>query len=128
MNRVLLSLFGAHVIGKVTFAVGDTEVGLLDAANQLIVEMVAFFGEVRGHAVGVRVLILEVGAYFRVVFLTKPMVLIGACNTMNGVGDGNLLRYRRRVGTDKHVRTVYQGDFDTVRSPLLLKSRCPPGN
>ena len=51
VNRVLLAFFGAHVVGEVTFTVWDAEVGLLDAADQLIVETVALFCQMGCNAV-----------------------------------------------------------------------------
>ena len=77
VDGVLHALFGAGVVPPVAVAVGDGDVGLLDVAEHLVVELVAEAGE-RGHdGFGVGVFGFKVGGDFGILLVAEPGVVVG---------------------------------------------------
>jgi len=77
-DRVLLSLFGPREVEIAAQAVGDGEVGLLDAAEHLLVEeFLKGFGVVK-DGVGVGAFRVEVSEHFGALFVVEPGVFVDA--------------------------------------------------
>ncbi len=76
VDGVLQAFFGAGVVPPGAVAVGDGDVGLLDVAEHLVVELVAQAGERRGDSVGVSVFGFEVLEDFGALFFAKPGVVV----------------------------------------------------
>ena len=82
MDGVLQTLFGARVIPPVAVAEGNRNVGLLDVAEHLLVELLAQPGKRRHHRFGVGVLGFEKGVDFGILLVAQPCVVVdqGECH------------------------------------------------
>jgi len=88
-NGVGLTLLGAVVVPVAVVAVGDGEVGLLDAAEHLVVELLLERHGVLHPGVGIGVLLIEVGDDLGVGFLAEPEVVVGPDVAVEGVDAGD---------------------------------------
>jgi hypothetical protein len=88
VNGVLFALFRAGVIRVAPEKVGDTEIGLLNAAEHFLVE--GFLENFRGfqEGVGEGVFLLEVGEDAGVVLVAEPGVMVHATIAVDDVLDG----------------------------------------
>jgi hypothetical protein len=92
IDGVLLALDGARVIFKAAEGIGDAEVGLLNAAEHLLVEL--FLKGVGGLeiSVGIGVFGFEVREDAGVLFVAEPGVMVHAAvivdDVLNGFADG----------------------------------------
>ena len=87
VDGVLLALFRADVIGIAAEKVGNAEVGLLNAAEDFLVEgFLKGFGRFE-EGVGEGVLFLEVGGDAGVVLVAQPGVMVHAAVAMDDVLD-----------------------------------------
>ena len=75
-DLVLLAGLGAHVIKVVAFLVRNLDVGLLHAAEHLVIELLLQRLGRLHHRVGVGVLFFQVSADFGIGFLAKPVVVV----------------------------------------------------
>jgi len=89
VDRVILSLLGAVVVPVAVVEVGDGEVGLLDAAEHLVVELLLERLGVLHPGGGVRVFRLEVGDDLGVGLIADPEVVVGADFAVEGVDLGD---------------------------------------
>jgi hypothetical protein len=79
VDRVLLPLDRPRVIEvAVVLAIGNVDVGLLDAAEHLVVELFLQLLRRREHGVRVRVLGLEIGDGLGTLLVAQPAVVVGA--------------------------------------------------
>jgi hypothetical protein len=88
VDGVLLAFFRARVIRVAAEKVGDAEIGLLNAAEHLLVE--GFLEGLGGfqEGVGEGIFLLEVGENAGVVFVAEPGVMVHAAIAVDDVLDG----------------------------------------
>ena len=88
IDGVLAALDGARAVFVAAKSVGNAEVGLLDAAEHLLVELFlkGFCGFEIG--VGVRVFGFEVGEHAGVLFVAEPGIVVDAAIVVDDVLDG----------------------------------------
>ena len=111
MDGVLQPLFGARVVPPGAVAIGNGDVGLLDVAEHLLVELVAQVGEGRHDGVGVGVFGIEVGGDVGVFLVAQPGVVVGEGDAVEGgffvvlAGDGG------RKGCVSVIRFILASSF-----------------
>ncbi len=76
MNRVLQPLLGARVIPPAAVAEGNRNVGLLDVAQHLVVELFLQAGQWSHHCFGIGVFGFEVGGDFGIFLVAQPGVVV----------------------------------------------------
>jgi len=88
VDGVLLAFFRPSVIGVAAEAIGDAEVGLLNAAELFLVQ--GFLEGLEGFQEGVSegVFFLEVGGHARVVLVAEPGIMVHAAIAVDDVLDG----------------------------------------
>jgi hypothetical protein len=76
MDRVLLAGLGARVVPPPVHLLGHGEVGLLDPAEHLVVELPLELRRRRHERRGPRILGLEIGAHLRVLTVAEPLPVV----------------------------------------------------
>ena len=113
VDGVLQAFFGAGVVPPGAVAVGDGDVGLLDVAEHLVVELVAQAGERRGDGVGVSVFGFEVLEDFGALFFAEPGVVVAEGDAVQdglfwlNTGDRGAGNWRGRNGCGRDRGLVH---------------------
>jgi hypothetical protein len=95
VNLILLPFLRARVVVERIAAHRDGEVGLLDAAEHLLVQLLLERLEVLRHLVGVGVLCLQILDDIGILAIAQPEVVVDEDVAVNRVDFGDRLRERR---------------------------------